>query len=82
MLQAAAAAGNPMAQQQYMLMQQRQMMMNGHGHEPHGHGHHHNHGYGGRPPMHYPMAYPMPPHSHAEQYNIFSDENPNSCSVM
>jgi hypothetical protein len=71
MLQAAAAAGNPMAQQQYMLMQQRQMMMNGHGH-----------GHGGRPPMHYPMAYPMPPRSHAEQDSIFSDENPNSCSVM
>ncbi|CAD6247428.1 unnamed protein product [Miscanthus lutarioriparius] len=84
MLQAAAAAGNPMASMALM-QQQQQMMMNGHGH-------HHGHdsagypsmGYGyGRPPMHYPMGYPMPPpHSHSGDYNIFSDENPNSCSVM
>jgi hypothetical protein len=33
--------------------------------------------------MHYPMGYPvLPPHSHAEPYNIFSDENANSCSLM
>jgi hypothetical protein len=65
-------------------------MMNGHGHGPHDQGHHHHPGHGGgagyyvygRPPMHYPMVYLMPPHSHADNYNIFSDENPNRCSVM
>uniref|UniRef100_A0A0A8XUE4 HMA domain-containing protein n=1 Tax=Arundo donax TaxID=35708 RepID=A0A0A8XUE4_ARUDO len=90
LLQAAAAVGNPMAQQQYMaLVQQQQMMMmmNGHGH---GHGHRGHGGAGyppmdygyGRPAMHYPMGYAMPPHPGAEPYNVFSDENPNSCSVM
>ena len=70
-----------------MMQQQQQMMMNGHAHHgggggappagfpPMGYGY-------GRPPMPYPMAYPMQPHPHADPYNYFSDENPNSCSVM
>jgi hypothetical protein len=34
-----------------------------------------------RPPMQYLMAaYPLP--SHAEPYNMFSDDNPNNCLVM
>jgi len=62
------------------------MMMNGHG--PHGHQAHGGagyppmgYGYGyGRPAMPYPppMYYPQP-HPHD---NMFSDENPNSCSMM
>jgi hypothetical protein len=79
MLQAAAAAGNPMAQQQYMALmqqqQQQQQMMLQHGNGGAGYP---AMGYGyGRPPMHYPMGYPMPPHSHADNYNV-----PNSCSLM
>nr|ACN28920.1 unknown [Zea mays] len=85
MLQAAAASGNPMAQQQYMALlqhqqqqhQQQMMLQHGNG----GGAGYPAMGYGyGRPPM---MHYPMPPHSHPEPYNIFSDENPNStCSLM
>jgi hypothetical protein len=45
MLQAAAAAGNPMANM--ALMQQQQMMM------MNGHGHHHGHGSAGYPSMGY-----------------------------
>ncbi|KAK3139309.1 hypothetical protein QOZ80_5AG0381140 [Eleusine coracana subsp. coracana] len=82
-----ATGNHAMAQQQHMAMmqqqQQQQMMMNG--------GHHG--GNAGYPPMGYggyghghgrpPMQYPAPPPNHAEPYNIFSDENPNStCSVM
>jgi hypothetical protein len=62
------------------------MMMNGHGHHGVGGGAPAGYppmGYGYmRPPMPYPMAYPMQAHPHADPYNYFSDEDPNSCSVM
>ncbi|XP_010907378.1 uncharacterized protein [Elaeis guineensis] len=71
-----AAAANPY-QQQYMaaMMQQQRMMMNGHGggatYPP-------PPAYGYGMPLYTPMAPP-----HGESYtNFFSDENPNSCSIM
>ncbi|EHA8591541.1 heavy metal-associated isoprenylated plant protein 32 [Cocos nucifera] len=70
-----AAAANPY-QQHYMaaMMQQQRMMMNGQGggtaYPPPGYG------YG------MPLCTPMAP-PHGESYtNFFSDENPNSCSIM
>lgn len=80
-------------QQQMALLQQQQhqqqqmMMMNGGHGGGGGAGGYPQMGYGyGRPPMgSYPMqtAYAMPPQPPAgEPYNYFSDEDPNSCSVM
>ncbi|RCV40631.1 hypothetical protein SETIT_9G070800v2 [Setaria italica] len=68
-----AAWNNPVAQQQ------PHMMMNGDGNHVHGGAGYPPMGYGygygyGRPPMYHP-----PPHPND---NMFSDENPNSCSVM
>nr|CAD1817095.1 unnamed protein product [Ananas comosus var. bracteatus] len=79
---AAAAAPEMNPYQQYMAalmqqqqQQQQQMMMNSMGYLP-------------PPPMGYgygraPYMMPPPPHQRGEHYsNMFSDENPNSCSLM
>lgn len=71
------------------------MMLNGHGHH-HGHHGHGGQGYPPPPPSYgyrygqplMPQYPPPPPHyyaiplQHHPQDNMFSDENPNMCSVM
>jgi hypothetical protein len=79
-----AAWNNPVAQQQ------PHMMMNGDGNYVHGSaggyppmGYGYGYGYGRQPAMAYtpPPMYHHPPAPHPSD-NMFSDENPNSCSVM